>query len=194
MSGGLGGGGVSGNNFGGTRAGSNFGANSGMGGANAGMGMGAQGQGGFIGRGANQYVGMNAMTGGNMQGGFNGGGQNFLGGNRGGSGFNQRNGQNFNQNGSQQQQLVPIRAQQRIAFDYPKLATPAMQAQMETRFNKLTIKYPAMRAVAFATDDAGVVTLRGEVKSASAARLAENLVRLEPGVKSVQNELTFPEE
>lgn len=182
MSGGLGGGGVSGNNFGGTRAGSNFGQNSGM-------GMGAQGQGNFVGRNANQFVGMNAMTGSNMQGGMNGGRQNFLGGNRGG--LNLDGQQNFNQNGGMQQQ-VPLRAQQRIAFEYPRLAHPAMQTQVETRFNKLTTRHPHIQGVKFEADDAGLVVLRGEVKSESAAKLAEKLVRLEPGVKSVRSELTFP--
>jgi hypothetical protein len=180
--GGLGGGGVSGNNFGGVKAGSNFGANSGM-------GLGGQGQGNFIGRNANQFVGMNAMTGAGMQGGA--GLQNFNGGNRGGMNLN--NLQNFNQNGGQQQ-LVPIRAQQRIAFDYPKVAAPAVQTQVQVRFNKLTAKFPALHGITFAADEAGVVVLSGEVKSASAAKLAEKLVRLEPGVKSVRSELTYPTE
>lgn len=184
MGGMSGGGGVSGNNFGGARVGSNFGANSGM-------GMGAQGQGNFIGRNANQFIGMNAMTGSNMQGGMNAGRQNFLGGNRGG--LNLDGQQNFNQNGGMQQQ-IPLRAQQRVAFEYPKVAHPAMQTQVETRFNKLTARHPHIQGVTFAADESGVVVLSGEVKSEAAAKLAEKLVRLEPGVKSVRSGLTFPAE
>ncbi len=38
-------------------------------------------------------------------------------------------------------------------------------------------------------DQNGVVVLRGQVESEHARRLAENLVRLEPGVREVRNEL-----
>lgn len=183
MSGGFGG--TGGNSFGGNRGGSGFGGNSGMGGQ-------GQGQGNFVGRNGNQFVGANGMTGANLQGGFGSGMQNFSGGNRGGLNFN--NSQNFNQNGGQQQQLVPIRARQRIAFDYTKVAAPEMQTQVQVRFNKLTSNYPSMRGVTFAADEAGLVVLSGEVKSASVAKLAQNLVRLEPGVRSVRNELTYPTE
>jgi len=186
MSGGMGGmsggSGVSGNNFGGSRAGTGFGANSG------GMGMQGQGQGNFVGRNANQFVGMNAMTGGNMQG-MNGGRQG-LNGNRGGNNLNGM--QNFNQNGGQQQQLIPLRAQQRVAFDYQRPSIPMMQNQVQTRFDKVTVRNPAFRGVTFAADPSGSVVLRGEVKSQAAARVAEKLARLEPGVKSVRSELTFP--
>jgi osmotically-inducible protein OsmY len=89
---------------------------------------------------------------------------------------------------------VPIRAQQRIAFEYPKITAPAMQTQAQVRFNKLTANSPAMRGVTLAAEDGGVVVLKGQVASESAAKLAEKLVRLEPGVKSVRSELTFPAE
>jgi osmotically-inducible protein OsmY len=38
------------------------------------------------------------------------------------------------------------------------------------------------------------VTLRGTVASAEEARLIEGMTRLTPGVRSVNNELTFPVE
>ncbi len=189
MAGGMGGGmgGVSGNNFGGSRAGSGFGANAG----GAGMGMMGQGQNGFVGRNnAGQFVGMNNMTGG-MQG-MNGNRQMLNGGNRNLGGLNGM--QNFNQNmGSQaQSQPIPLRAQQRIAFEYPRATAPVVTTQVQARFNKLSVGNPAMKGVTFESGANGSVVLRGEVASQSAARIAEKLARLEPGVKSVRSELTYP--
>jgi osmotically-inducible protein OsmY len=39
-------------------------------------------------------------------------------------------------------------------------------------------------------DDQGLATLTGQVESEAARRLAENLIRLEPGIRAVRNELT----
>jgi osmotically-inducible protein OsmY len=47
--------------------------------------------------------------------------------------------------------------------------------------------------VHFTLDDSGQVVMTGQVKSEEQARLAENVVRLEPGVNKVRNELTYPE-
>jgi hypothetical protein len=62
---------------------------------------------------------------------------------------------------------------------------------LQTRFEGLTSN-PALRGVAFDMNSEGIVTLRGEVATVSARQLAANLVRLEPGVRKVVNELTVP--
>src|SRR5256885_7103062 len=41
--------------------------------------------------------------------------------------------------------------------------------------------------------DGAVVVLRGAVRDEDEARLAENMIRLTPGVRDVKNELKFPD-
>ncbi len=47
-----------------------------------------------------------------------------------------------------------------------------------------------LSGVSVVAGEAGAVTLKGEVSSDSDRRKAERLIRLEPGVRSVVNELT----
>jgi hypothetical protein len=210
MGGGFGGmgsgmGGGMGNGFGGMGGNSGFGGMGGMGnnrgGTGAGFGNMGNAQGGFVGRNANanQFIGMNQNTGGNGQG-MNGlqslmGGQ---GGNRGLGGLGSRGANpapnNFdqNQNPQGQSQQPSLRARQKIAFSYPKPRVAGIHTQVQQRFGKLTDRNVAMKNVRFATEGSGTVVLRGQVASQADARLAEKLVRLEPGVKSVRSELTFP--
>lgn len=201
MSGGMGG---MGGGFGGMGGNSGFG---GMGNNRGGMGggFGANAQGGFVGRNTNpnQFIGMNQNTGGNAQG-MNGlqsmfGGQ---GGNRGLGSLGGRGGNspvlnNFdqNQNNSAQNQQQSLRARQKVAFTYTNprtISNIGIHTHVQQRFGKLTERNVAMKNVQFATEGSSTVVLRGQVASQSDAKLAEKLVRLEPGVRSVRSELTFP--
>jgi hypothetical protein len=160
--------------------------------------MGQQG-GGFLGRNTNQQQ----FLGGNNQGqnqGMNQGrmgangmanllGNTNRGGNRGG--MNLMNSQMGNFGGSNTNQAPVIRPRQRVAFDYPAPKSEALQTSLQGQITKVSIKNPRLSNVMVTTNAGGEVVIRGAVKSEADAKLAENLVRLEPGVRSVRNELTF---
>ncbi len=190
--------------FGSTGA-SGFGSNAGTGGQAGGFGtngqtgLGGQGQngananGGLLGRGTNQngILGRNAqnqgMQGNNLGG---GGGGRGGGGNRGGNGLNGLNGGGGNSGNANQTPIV--RPRQKIAFDYKLPSSSAIQSTIEARLTKLSDKRPSLKSVRVAIEDKGEVVLRGEVASADDAKLAENMLRQEPGVRTVRNELSFP--
>ena len=137
----------------------------------------AQGQGGFIG--ANQRTGQqqnNRLQQNNRQNNF---GQND---------FNNANGQ-----GQQNQDPKrAIRPQLKVAFEEVQRPTAEIRSTLQPRFDSLT-QSPALRGVTYELDYEGVVILRGSVDTPSQKRLAENVVKLEPGVKKVRNELTLNE-
>ena len=194
---------------------------SGLGSSTSGLG-GAQGQsfGGAAGQGnagANRTagngqstLGQSLLNQGNTQNGFIGGRnqqQQFIGGNQrttqntrqqqnqfGNQGRQQRQNQDDN-NGTNQQnqnnQRRAIRPQQKVAFEIPQRTETEVRTTLQTRFDGL-VQNPALRNVTFEMDSDGIVTLRGEVGTTSARQLAANLVRLEPGVRKVVNELTVP--
>jgi osmotically-inducible protein OsmY len=103
---------------------------------------------------------------------------------------NQNDPNNSNQQG-QNNQRRHIRPQQKVAFEIPHRTETEIRTTLQTRFEGLTSN-PALRGVAFDMNSEGIVTLRGEVATVSARQLAANLVRLEPGVRKVVNELTVP--
>ena len=113
--------------------------------------------------------------------------------NRGGQGnFGQNDN---NQNGQGQQNQDPkraIRPQLRVAFDELPRPTTEIRSTLQPRFDSLS-QVPSLRGVAYELDAEGVVVLRGTVDTPSQRRLAENVVKLEPGVKKVRNELTLNE-
>ena len=194
MGGGLGGAG----GFGGTGMG---GSTGGFGQTNTGMG--AQQGAGFLGvnTNQNQFLGRNLQQG---QTGMNGMlNQNGMSNNRrttNNRGMN-NNQQMMNQQmqgmgggggaGGQNRQQVVIRARQKIAFTHSAPDLPTVSTKLETRLSKM----PALKSskVNLSVSDKGVLILKGEVASAEQAKLAENLARLEPGVRVVQNELTYPD-
>ncbi len=137
----------------------------------------AQGQGGFIG--ANQRTGQqqnNRQQQSNRQNNF---GQND---------FNNQNSQGQNQDPKR-----AIRPQFKVAFDeMPRPTTTEIRSTLQPRFDSLS-QTPSLRGVAYELDADGVVVLRGTVDTPSQKRLAENVVKLEPGVKKVRNELTLNE-
>lgn len=177
-----------------------FGAQNGQG-ANGQTGFGGQNQlgangnnnGGILGRNTNQNQGIlgrntqNQGAGGNT--GLGGGGRGG-GGNRGNNGQNSQNGGGGN--GANANQTPLVRPRLEIAFDF-QLPTPVnIQTTLETRLTKLSVKTPGFKGIMLAIEDKGEVVLRGEVGSASEAKLAETMLRLEPGVRTVRNELTYP--
>jgi hypothetical protein len=158
-----------------------FGANTGQngftGGNQAGIQQGQQGQrGGVQGQGLNQ--GRN-QQGRNQQA------------NR---GAQQRNFQNQGARGNQQQ-TQRIRPQLKVNFDYALPSAPATELAITNRFEKLTARFEKLKqkssfeGVQFDLDN-GKVTLRGQVDTEDTRKLAAMLVQIEPGVRTVQNDLT----
>ncbi len=137
----------------------------------------AQGQGGFIG--ANQRTGQQQN---NRQQQQNNRQNNF-----GQNDFNNQNGQGQNQDPKR-----AIRPQFKVAFDEIQRPTAEIRSALQPRFDSLS-QTPSLRGVAYELDTDGVVVLRGTVDTPSQRRLAENVVKLEPGVKKVRNELTLNE-
>lgn len=189
---------------GGGSSGSMFGNSSGQGAKSAGVGATGNAQSrqintqsqlglnqnGFLGQGNNQqnFLGRNPLTqtqnnSQNRQNNNNRGGQGNFGQN------------NNNQNGQGQQNQDPkraIRPQFRVAFDEPPRPTTEIRSTLQPSFDLLS-QTPTLRGVAYELDAEGVVVLRGTVDTPSQRRLAENVVKLEPGVKRVRNELTLNE-
>lgn len=186
-----------GNGFGGGTSG--FGGQNGFGGNQNQSGFGNQNMlgnnannGGILGRNTNQnqFLGRNIQNmgmGGNNQ--FGGGGGRNGGGNRGNNALNALNG-GGNGNGASQPLLV--RPRQKIAFEYRLPETDQIHSTLTTRLTKLSANSPGLKNVTIAMEEKGVAVLKGEVASESDAKLAENVLRLEPGIRTVRNELTFP--
>ncbi len=198
--GGMSGGGASTSGFGGGAAGGAAGGNMGIGNnaANrtAGNGQSALGQSLF-----NQGNNQNGFIGGrNQQQQFIGGNQrtgqqtnrqqgNQAGGNRSQFGNQDNFGGMNQQNQSSANQRRTVRPQQKVAFEIPQRSENEIRSTIQTRFDPLN-QNTSLKGVKFDLDSEGIVTLSGSVESASAKQLAVNIVRLEPGVKKVVNELT----
>lgn len=171
-------------------------------------------QGAFVGRGTqNGFIG-NAQVGGaqqmGAQNGFGGGNRNQLGGRNnnqlggrnnnqlGGRGNNQGFGldQNFGQGGQSgfgggnNRNQPTVRPVQKVAFSYPQPKAEVTTTSINTRFEKLSAR-TSFKGLNVELVGDGKAVLRGTVASEDSRRLAERIVALEPGVRSVQNELVI---
>ncbi len=196
-SGGLGGGGLGSGGLGGSGGGlggaggglgGGGGQGGGLGGQNGANTIGQQQNAGFIGRNSsnnNQFIGAAAQ-------GLNG--QN---GNQNGQ-SNRPSRQSTNQNqfqntgGQETNRAAGVRPRQKVAFDYPQLQIAQVLTSIEGRFKKLAKYNPSLNSVTLAQAADGTVVLTGEARNAAEAKMAESLVRLEPGVRNVRNEMSFP--
>lgn len=202
--GGFGSSGFGSSGFGGGFGGSGFGGGgmggfgSGFGGSGFGSGMGGFGSSGF---GSNGF-GQNSF-GNNQQ-----GNQNFIGRDSGDMAnvFNQlgrnsnrffqqmnramsRGNRNRNRQGSQgENPAPPVRVRLDVAFDHPPMQPAALATAVETRLERvLTQRAIAAPEVEIVGD---TVVLRGVAPSESQRLVIEKLVSLEPGVTSVDNQMT----
>jgi hypothetical protein len=193
----LGAGGFTSSGFGNTGMGGQQGGGLGMGGGLNGQQQG----GGFLGgNNQTQFLGRSAQGQQNGMGanGMGANGMNQFGNNRGGGGnrgnlntmtslFGNNMGGNNNANS-----LPMVRPRQRVAFDYPVPKSDALQLTLKSQIERVALRNPSLTNVMITTNPGGEVVLRGAVKSEADAKLATNLLRLEPGVRSVRSELTFP--
>ena len=110
---------------------------------------------------------------------------------QGGNQFRRTRGQQFQGNKTSARAVLRPRA--RIAFRYTKPDVERVQSKLAARFAKLASDRVIFRGLVVTTDDKGTVTLRGTVEDPESARLVANVVRLEPGVRGVRNELKIAE-
>jgi hypothetical protein len=140
-----------------------------------------------VGQGSTVIAGMN-------QAGQTGAGQNMqMQNNRQGQGQNRNNannrrqGQNQNQTGANANNQRSIRPQLIVAFDRPSAAKRKTTATLVKRFDKLSDRAGFENVTM--DFEGGKLILRGEVESEAASRKAFFLAKMEPGVRSVLNEL-----
>jgi hypothetical protein len=81
-----------------------------------------------------------------------------------------------------------IRPRQRLGFEVAARPTEKIVSTISTRIDKIALKKPALKQVNVELRGEQIV-LSGKVKSINDSKLAENLLRLEPGVRSIRNEL-----
>lgn len=150
---------------------------------------------GFVGRNdsAGRFVGDQRVGQQSQQGNFGRGGPqsgNF--GNRTGGGTGRAFGdaQFGRAGGENQRSRRVIRPRQEIAFTFPQRSNSAISDSLNTQFTRLSARDPRLQNVTVVIDAGGAATLRGEVDSLETSRLASIMARLEPGVRSVENELT----
>ncbi|WP_437190909.1 BON domain-containing protein [Planctomicrobium sp. SH527] len=94
----------------------------------------------------------------------------------------------FNQNGANvpAQNIIP---QMRLGFDVETRVIPELRMSIQENLVKLPAIGPRADGVVAHADNAGIVTLSGQVHSEHDRKLIETLVRMEPGVRAVRNEL-----
>ncbi len=90
-----------------------------------------------------------------------------------------------------------IRPALRLGFVPPPRPSADVSRSVERRFDTLSARtsrlgdtIPAFKGVSIEVGEGGKVTLTGNVATPQAARLAANILRMEAGVRSVQNDLT----
>lgn len=137
----------------------------------------------FTGRAApGNFIGVSATT---QQANLNAFNQIFQGLQRNGGG----NGRGSNQASPERFQLRPTL---RVGFDHSPITASASvtSPRFEKRFAGITERRPQLAGVNIASDYEGRVVLRGTVASEDSKKLAAALMRLEPGVRDVVNEIT----
>jgi len=99
-------------------------------------------------------------------------------------------------NGGRAAGSTTIRPSLRLGFAVKTRSTTEIGKSIYRRFEKLASRFerlaetrPAFSNVKFAVGNNGTVVLSGQVESDSTKRLATNLLRMEPGVRSVKNNL-----
>jgi hypothetical protein len=135
---------------------------------------------GLVGQSNTRFTGMTPTTGQQMPGQNQGQNRNT------GRG---RGGQNQNQNqagGANNQQQRTIRPQLVVAFTPPTPTSELVAARLSTRMKK--IPKAGFKDVNVEVDGRKAI-LRGEVSSEDDSRMAAMMARLEPGIRSVKNEL-----
>ena len=146
---------------------------------------------GFVGQSQNQgrFIGSQFSGQQQIRGGTTGGRNTFTAG-RGQS--RNRGGQNTNRNRAtgRNTRTKRVRPRHRVAFSFNSPSMVAAKASLDVRFSMLLDRRPEFRGVKIVAGKAGELTLSGKVPDATARRMAVALVRMEPGVRKVTNQLS----
>lgn len=181
--GGTGGGLIGGNATGGTGGGLIGGGGVGGTGGGVGGGINNANQGGIRAQ-AGNFQDLSATGGAATNGRGGQSTRQFGGGGRGGAG------QGTGGGGQVQAPRRVIRPVLRIAFDYPQ-ATAQVESSLNRGFDHISARLQnRFQFLSLKASDKGVVTLTGQVQSVNDKKLAAAYVRLEPGVRKIENNLT----
>ncbi|MCC7420529.1 MAG: BON domain-containing protein [Planctomycetaceae bacterium] len=107
-------------------------------------------------------------------------------------GFNGQNRNRNNQGQNRQDDFAnsQVRIRPQVSFPYSERENLAVNTALAGQFDRIGRSNPEFAGIQFTMDSRSEVTLSGTVPREHAGRLAAALVRLEPGVRSVRNELT----
>jgi len=83
-----------------------------------------------------------------------------------------------------------VRPRHRVAFSFSTPSMVSVKSSLDVRFSLLLDRRPEFRGVTIVAGKAGELTLSGKVPNATARRMALALVRMEPGVRKVTNQLS----
>jgi hypothetical protein len=104
-------------------------------------------------------------------------------------------GQGFN--GGQPTNKTPkrsIRPVHRVAFKYTSRQTTAVRTSININLGRIRTRRPEFSGVQFELAEGGSVILSGNVADSGTKKLAAMLVRMEPGVRKIENKLTVVSE
>lgn len=141
----------------------------------------SQNQGRFIG---SQFSGQQQIRGGNT------GGRNTFTAGRGRGGAGGGRNTNRNRTAGRNTRTKRVRPRHRVAFSFPSRTMASAKVSLDVRFSLLLDRRPEFRGVKIVAGKAGELTLSGKVPDATARRMAAALVRMEPGVRKVTNQLS----
>lgn len=101
---------------------------------------------------------------------------------------NNTNQRGNNGRGQEQSPGLQIRPQLKLGFDAPS-TPPVLTDTVQTRLASLPSLAGRADGVVMSVDEAGLVTLNGRVANEADRRMVEAVVRLEPGVRRIDNQL-----
>lgn len=87
-----------------------------------------------------------------------------------------------------------IRPVHRVAFKYSARQTAAVRTSIGVNLGRIRTRRPEFSGVQFELAEGGRVTLTGNVADSGTKKLAAMLVRMEPGVRKIENNLTVVSE
>lgn len=87
------------------------------------------------------------------------------------------------------QTRLTVRPVHRVAFSFQSRTPAKLQSALTRQFVKLASRNPRFQGLTLALNGSSEVVIRGTVKTESARRLAAAMAKLEPGVRSVKNEI-----
>lgn len=83
-----------------------------------------------------------------------------------------------------------IRPRHEIAFAYRPRSSSVIATGLQSHFRQLAQRRSGMKNVVVNLDEQGTAILRGEVDSLATKKLVAMMARLEPGIRSIRDELT----